>query len=78
MYQQGRKDAKLEIPQRCVRIFSKWSKKFRNYEKDKTLERGDLEFTNSRILELEEKVKRMKKQIKNLSAENLSLNIYTF
>ena len=45
---------------------------------NKTLEKGCLEFPSSRILELEEKIKKMKRQVKDLREENLSLNILYF
>ena len=44
----------------------------------KTLEKGCLESPNSRILELENRIKKLKKEVKNLREENLSLNILYF
>ena len=45
---------------------------------EKILEKGCLESPSSRILELEEKVKKLKRQVKDLREENLSLNILYF
>ena len=42
------------------------------------LKKRDLELANSKILELEGKTKKLKKEIKSLRAENLSLNILHF
>ena len=47
-------------------------------ESRKTLEPGCLEFPNSRILELENRVKKLKKEVKSLRQENLILNILYF
>lgn len=47
-------------------------------EESKTLGIGDLQFPNSRILELEERVKKLKRQVKILSEEIVSLNIFYF
>ena len=68
----------LDSNSKFGKLISKPDSKSGWKEGNETLEKGCLEFPSSRILELEEKVKKLKRQVKDLREENLSLNILYF
>ena len=72
------KTENLDSKSKFEKLFSSPESNSGRNEEENTLEKGDLELANSKILELEEKVKKLKNQIKNLRGENLALNILYF
>ena len=68
----------LDLKSKFAKLFTSPDSNSERYEKELTFEKRDLELTNSQILELERKVKKLKTDIKSLRAENLSLNILYF
>ena len=68
----------LDLKSKFAKLFSSPESNFGRYEEELTFEKRDLELANSKILELEGKIKKLKKEIKSLRAENLILNILYF
>ena len=68
----------MDLKSKFAKLFSSPESNSGRYEEELTLEKMDLDLANSKILELEEKIKKMKKEMKSLRAENLSLNILYF
>ena len=72
------KTENLDLKSKFAKLFTSPDSNSERYEKELTFEKRDLELANSKILELERKVKKLKTDIKSLRAENLSLNILYF
>ena len=68
----------MDLKSKFAKLFTSPDSNSERYEKELTFEKRDLELANSKILELERKVKKLKTDIKSLRAENLSLNILYF
>ena len=66
------------VKSKFAKLFSSPESNSECYEKELTFEKRDLELVNPKILELEGKIKKLKKDIKSLRAENLSLDIRHF
>ena len=68
----------MDLKFKFAKLFSSPESNSGRYEEELTFKKRDLELANSKILELEGKIKKLKKGIKSLRAENLSLNILYF
>ena len=69
------KTENLDLKSKFTKLFSSPESNSERYEKELTFEKRDLELANCNILELEGTMRKLKKEIKSLRAENLSLNI---
>ena len=72
------KTENLDSKSKFEKLFSSPESNSGRNEGENTLEKGDLELANSKILEPEEKIKKLRKEIKSLRAENFTLNILYF
>ena len=68
----------MDLKSKFAKLFSSPESNSGRYEEELPFEKRDLELANYKILELEEKIKKIRKEIKSLRAENLSLNILYF
>ena len=68
----------MDLKSKIAKLFTSPDSNSERYENELTFEKRELELANSKILELERKVKKLKTDIKSLRAENLSLNILYF